>query len=199
MPDRHAPLSDPDLNQALEVLRSGSQLTLGGSRAHSTWGFHEGWYRADFDEGREETSATSEADVRRQLMEHPSEARDLLWAAARRGLPEAFRAGDEIGVRRVVAACANYRDPSPDDAILVALVAPSASLGPAERAALRDHVSGFTFYHLVTGALGGRRTPEDGRAALGLLDRALRLVGEPKPEGVERLRASFERMASALA
>jgi hypothetical protein len=190
------PLDPATLDELVAAMRErGLVLESGGSRCHSSWSWSakDGFTRLDFDEGHEVVTPLDEAAVRRELGRDPALSRRAMYDATRRALATPFLAEDVDGIRAVVTEVRRWIPDLEDDRLVLALVDPAVAWTDADAAAVRRHIEGFTFYHLVQSAAGWRAERAVGALGQRLLDRALGQLGPPAPAGVERLREAFTR------
>lgn len=192
-------LSADEIDCALDALRAGATITIGGSRAHSTYGFENGnWYGEDFDEGAIGYRTISEADIRQLAIERPQAVQPLLRGLVWREFQIAFADGNAAAAARTLLA--RWRDYGGDDGqadILAAVLdGPAATPSPQVCALIRARVRDRVAFHLVMDTLGWDMSPASARRGLALVERLLAMSGDDSAEAHE-LRERLRALADA--
>lgn len=181
------------LDEVIDALRLGAVITIGGSRAHSIYGFdtRQGWYREDFDEGALTVSRSSEADVRALARRDPTACRVPLHTGRWRAFRDALDRDDRPAARAALAHWQALGDPLDDAPILAAWLAPDAGpLDPDTADRIRARLRSGTLWHLFMETVGWSRAPGTGARGAAFLDTLLARLDEPPPQA-EALRRAF--------
>jgi len=187
-----------EIDIILDELRRGAWVTVGGSRAHTSYGVRDGrWVVAVFDEGHDEEHPSDEATVRDVIARDPVAFVSLLRAPHLRAFRAAWHAGDDPAARAALAAAGAWGDPHAQLVIWDAALAPADEPAPeATRRAIAQHLAGHTAWHAFWDVVGWDRTPANAERGLAFLDRLLALAPvDPLPPAVEAQRASFRKLA----
>lgn len=196
------PLSPEHLDAVITAMRQHlGGIMIGGSRWHTIFAHSDelGWYREEFDEGREERHAITEELVRDGIRDQGRSGRALLYSIARKpGIQAMLRDDVPAVMASIEAACAFQPITEDDELLRAALLGPGPCCEERHLAALRDEIEGFTLWHIFMSATGSTRTPENGQRALRFLDRVLDLIGPPRPVYTDRLLASFAELAGDI-
>jgi hypothetical protein len=191
-------LSEAELQLILHTMREGGIVRMGCTRAHSTLGVdRDGWYWETFDEGRTERFEASEADLHRIAETKPEELVHLLQLHHWNSFRQALADNDNEFARKNLYNWLQYGDRYDRGKIWLAILdwpkkAPNSEIVRL----IREHIRGYTAYHLFMDAYGWPKGPAASASALAFLDLLLAMV-DGQAEEVERLRDGFERLASA--
>ncbi|MBK8254316.1 MAG: hypothetical protein IPK82_16815 [Polyangiaceae bacterium] len=192
------PWSPAETEQILHYMRQGASVQTGGSRCHSSYYCREGtFYREDFDEGATYESPVSEATLRALIQDEPELFREVLRAPLWKEFTAAFNSGDLPAARAALPAALELGDPFDYGKTWMSLLDwPATPLPPATVTALKEHLGGFTAYHLFMAAAAWKEGPETAARGLWYCDLLERAVGVHT--GVHYLKAAFYRMANNL-
>ncbi len=191
MPDL-PPLSEVEIQSVLAELRTGATLAVGGSRCHSVLGYgSEGWYWEDFDEGRVETRAASEEDVRELAGRDPKPLVAVLQAMHWRALAAAWLEARPEQARGHLANWRRYGDRWDWACILqVVLAWPQQAPTAVELEAIRNRIADQTVFQLWMALVDWRMDADTARAGLGFVDQLIAICGECS-SGAQALRTQF--------
>ncbi len=191
-------LSEAELQLILQIMREGGIVRMGCTRAHSTLGVdREGWYWETFDEGRTERFEGSEADLHRIAETKPEELVPLLHLHHWNSFKQALANDDVDLARKHLCNCLQYGDRYDRGKIWLAILDwPKKAPNSEIVGLIRDHIRGYTAYHIFMDAHGWPKGPAASASALAFLDLLLAMV-DGEADEVERLRVGFERLASA--
>jgi hypothetical protein len=196
-------LSDADVLVILDELRRGQTVSVGGSRAHSTYGFREGsWFEEAFDEGSVTEHPIAEAQLLRTIEAHPNAFVPLLRAPHLRRFRAAFLDGDHPAARAALHDASVWGDPFSYYAVWeAALRGPDRPRASDEvKATILSHLRGHTAWHAFWEPMAWHRTPAHARLGLWFLDRLVDLVAPPggAPGTVDDVAGDDPSLAGAI-